>query len=216
MKPHPARRWPRSSALLWWQEILEGKLYQWNRGICRKWNKRGAVGAKQWEEDQCQRSAGNTKTNHIFCVDIPSGSAQLAWDLHSLSYPQAADGCPHVPGGGVTSEMDTGCLRFAPAMLLSHLELGLLCHSFFFEVEGGKWGWVEERGRQEEKGVETKSRGKESALSEQEPWLPICTQVASGGSEWSQCIIVERSGAQCCEPGSFLKMDEGYHHWTRK
>lgn len=58
-------------------------------------------------------------------------------------------------------------------------------------------------------GVETKSRGKESALSEQEPQLLICTQVASGESERLWCMDVERTGAWYCEPGSFLKKDVG-------
>lgn len=54
-------------------------------------------------------------------------------------------------------------------------------------------------------GVETKSRGKESALSEQEFQLLIHGQVTSGESGRSWCTDVERSGAWYCKPESFLK-----------
>jgi len=76
---------------------------------------------------------------------------------------------------------------------------------------------VEKRGEGGE-GVETKSRGKESAFSEQEPPLLAHAQVTSGESERSRCMDAKRTDARCCEPESFLDRtaDEGYHHQTRE
>lgn len=59
-------------------------------------------------------------------------------------------------------------------------------------------------------GVETKSRRKESALSEQEPQLLIHTQVVCGESErlWGT-MLKGLVRAWYCDTESFLKKDVG-------